>query len=301
MTEKINNIKNKILIEAYHDVLNDTKLIKLATLTTIFHSLVFTIYIIYQIIFIFTQLKHQWSEDLIKIILHYFKSITSSEYFFIFSIIIAIILAIWYFLLPPIAEGALIEYLNSKSIWKAIKKWLKKFFEMFEFHSLISVFCFLAFIIVASRLLVLGVLTNPIIILIIIFRLVIIILQTIFLVYTKFLIILEDLPLKEAIKKSFNLALDNLEITIKFVIVNYILYIRFIINLLIIIWIPIFLIWIPSLFIKNIQNNQIFKNLFFISIIIWILVATYINWIIEAFFISYWYKVYEYIKNKNNK
>ena len=59
MTQKINNIKNKILIEAYHDVLNDTKLIKLATLTTIFHSLVFTIYIIYQIIFIFTQIKHQ--------------------------------------------------------------------------------------------------------------------------------------------------------------------------------------------------------------------------------------------------
>jgi hypothetical protein len=28
--------------------------------------------------------------------------------------------------------------------------------------------------------------------------------------------------------------------------------------------------------------------------------TTYINWIIEAFFITYWYKVYEYITNKNN-
>jgi hypothetical protein len=59
--------------------------------------------------------------------------------------------------------------------------------------------------------------------------------QSVLLPYVKFLITLENLSLKDAIKKSIDLATENLGLTFKFVIINYILYLRFVINILLII------------------------------------------------------------------
>lgn len=297
-------IKEKILLNSYNLILEDWKLVKLATFTTIFHSLVFTIYIIYQVIFFIENIGQSDSisenQNIIQVVTDYLKALTEKEYFFITAIFVIILVLIWYFLLPPVAEASLIYYLESKKVWKALKVWLKKFFPMFEFHWIISIFSFLAFFIVLSRVYILWILINPLIITILVFWFIAIIIQSILLPYVKFLIVLENLPIKEAIKKSINLSLENLWLTFKFVIINYLLYLRFIINTLLIIGLPIFILRIISTVIKNLGENTFFRYFFYTSIVLWILLTTYINWIIEAFFITYWYKVYEHIKDNDN-
>jgi hypothetical protein len=299
------NLKENILKESYNLILEDWKLIKLATFTTIFHSLVFTIYIIYQVFFFIENInKHnsynESSNDIFQIIISYIKVITQEKYFILLSLLLIIILLIGYFLLPPISEASLIYYLKTKKIWNAIKAGFTKFFPMFEYHWLISLFSFLAFFIVLSRIYILDILTNPFVIIVMTLWLIIIILQSILLPYVKFLIVLENLPIKDAVKKSISLALENIELTFKFVIINYLLYLKFVINIILIIWLPIFILRIISITINNLKENNFFRYLFYFTIIIGILLTTYINWIIEAFFITYWYKVYEYISNKNN-
>ena len=296
------DIKEHILKESYSLISEDTRLIKLATFTTIFHSLIFTLYIIYQILFFISKLyKNPETDSLFHAIINYSKEIVKSDYFRIVWIPIAILLIIWYFLLPPIAESSLIYYLEKKDIWYSLKNWIKKFFIMFELHWLLSVFNFLIFIITISRLYIMDILFNPIIIFILVIWLLIILWTTFFLPYTKFIICLENQDLKPAIKKSIKLALDNLWITLKFVIVNYLLYIRFVINILIIIFLPLWIIWLISIFVKNLQNSNIFKFFFWGSALLAILIVTYINGIIEAFFISYWYKVYKILETNKSE
>jgi hypothetical protein len=164
--------------------------------------------------------------------------------------------------LPPIAESSLIYYLEKREIGYALKNGIKKFFVMFELHGILSVFNFLVFIIAVSRLYIMDILTNPVIIFILIFWLILILGLAFFLPYTKFLITLENKNLKEAIQESIKLALDNLGITLKFVLVNYLLYIRFILNILIIIFLPLLLVRTTTLFIKDLKNSAIFKTFF---------------------------------------
>jgi hypothetical protein len=55
-----------------------------------------------------------------------------------------------------------------------------------------------------------------------------------------------------------------------------------------------------TLFIKDLKNSAIFKTFFWWGAILAILLVTYINGVIEAFFISYWYKVYKLVKSKQS-
>ena len=56
---------------------------------------------------------------------------------------------------------------------------------------------------------------------------------SIFFPYAKFIIVLENANPFDAMKKSMHLALENIRQSIKFASINYILYIRAIMNILI--------------------------------------------------------------------
>ncbi len=289
-------MKDKILISAYEQILEDTKLIRLATITYIFHSIIFVVYILYQTYFIFSQIS--WNTWLLQLILKYIQSLLNHENLLIISIILLSILLIGYFLLPPIAEASIIYYLNdkekkwSKSLWK----WVLKFFPMFELHGFLSLFSFLAFFIAISRFYVLNILSHPLVITITIIWLILIIVISIITPYTKYIIVLENKWLKEAIKSSLSLTLENFPTTIKYVFINYILYIRFLINILIIVWIPLITIVLIVKF--NLNNSEIWKYILIIIILTTTFLTAYINGIIEAFFLTYWNKVYKKITNK---
>ncbi len=289
-------MKDEILIQSYNEIIEDDKLIRLTTLMTIFHSLIFVIYILYQTYFIFHQLSWKW--NVTTIILEYIKSLVEHQNFLIIFVILIIILLIGYFLFPPIAEASIIYYLNSKDkkISNSVGKWILKFFPMFELHGILSFFSFLAFVIAISRFYVLWILFHPLVLIITILWLLLIIILSFLTPYVKFIITLEDKKLYPAFVESIKLALSNVGITAKYVLINYLLYIRFIINIILIIGIPLVIIYI---FIKfNLLNSNIWNYIIIWTVIVLTLISAYINWIIEAFFITYWNKVYHKIREK---
>lgn len=287
---------HKILQSAYHDITEDNKLIVLATITTIFHSLILVIYILYQAYNVITKIE--WWSTHLDVLKDYVTYIFWWNYIMYAFIIFAIILVFWYYFFPPIAESSLIYYLSSeKKSWSiSLGKWFLKFFPMFELNWLFSFFNIFVFIIAITRFYVLWILNNFFVLTILGMRLLIIFLIAILLPYTKFILLLEEWKeLFDAMRDSIVLSIQNMWTTFKFVILSYILYIRFIFNIMIIIWIPLLILYV---IIKlGIGKQEFIKYIMYISIALVVAFSAYINWIIEAFFINYWYKVYKSIKN----
>lgn len=284
-------MKDNILFDSYKDILNDTSLTRLATLTTIIYSIIFVIYVVYQTYSTISETTDQ--SKTIDIAIEYISFFIKNIEFAGFIFIWAIILAIWYFLLPPIADWALISYVkNKKHGWKkALSKWILNFFPMFEYNAMTSAVNFLVFFIAISRAYSMWILNNIFIQILIWIWWLVLLFASIFFHYSKFFIILKWLWPIDAMKESIFLTFENFFLTIKFVFISYLLYIRFILNILFVIFIPLFLIRL------NVKlwffDSNITKFMIYTSFWLLIILTAYINWIIEAFFISYWYKVFE--------
>ncbi|MEF2175045.1 MAG: hypothetical protein V3575_01130 [Candidatus Absconditabacteria bacterium] len=284
-------MKNKILGEAYKEISNDNKLIRLATLTTIFHSLILVLYILFQTHFVITNLSHTNINIDLQM---YWKLLFGHSGVTIIFIIIGLILIIGYFFLPPIAEGALIHYVASKnkSGTSSLGKGFMKFFPLFEFHGLISLFNFLVFFVAISRLYVIGILFNVFVLSIVIIRLLFIVGVGLLLPYAQFFIVIHNKGVYESIKESISMAVENFRLTFKFFLISYFLYLRFLINIILIIGLPLILMYIAIKL--GLEDNATY--LIYGVLGIMIIITAYINGIIEAFFISFWYKVFSYIE-----
>lgn len=288
-------MNEEILIKSYHDMIEDNKLIRLATITTIIHSIIFVLYILYQTYFVVHSLE--WTSMWMENIQRYLQFLFGWNEFTIIFISVIIILVIWYFLLPPIAEASMIYYINSKekSGTQSLTRWFLKFFAMFEFDSLISLFSFFMFFVAISRVWVMGIGDNPFILAISIMRFMIIIIVSILFPYTKFFIVLENKSVTDSVKASMNMALNNINITLRFVWISYLLYLRFFLNIIFVIWVPAVFIYIAMKF--WFDKNDSLKYIIYWVICILIMLSAYINGIIEAFFTTYWYKVYQKLNN----
>jgi hypothetical protein len=115
--------------------------------------------------------------------------------------------------------------------------------------------------------------------------------------YSKYSIIIEWSSVTEAIRRSWSLALTNLWTTIRFVFLEILLIIRFFINLVVVVGIPVLFMYFAS--ILNILDSEIFGTILAIIIFGLFLLTTYINAIIEAFFMIYRYKAFERIIEKS--
>ena len=80
---------------------------------------------------------------------------------------------------------------------------------------------------------------NPIVLSVMFIWFIMILLVICMLPFVKTIIILEGLPILDAIKKSFYLAFENLGLTLKMSAISLLFNIRLIINILFIIWIPL--------------------------------------------------------------
>jgi len=279
----------KILRQSYLKVIEDEKFIKLTFFSLLPYSLLFVVYLFYQTYFFITSFNNwvNWWE---------FKSYIQTIFsfweisVFVVWVILVILLAI-YFFIPPIAEAALINYLrNWGTISSALWKWIVKFFYMLELHWFLSLFSFMFFIIVTSRLYILNML-DPVFIKPLLFLwLVLIIFFNFITVYSRFLIVIDWLSPFEAIKKSMKLSFLNLSTTFKGFVIYMFLYFRFFLNILILIGIPLFVLY---LFLRtNIFHTEIVKYTIYAIIVILFIVTAYINSLIEAFFISMWYNIF---------
>lgn len=287
-------MSDSILKQAYFNIVNDAKLLKLATITSIFHSLIFISLILWQ-----SYIRVKWT-DTIKLnkIQDYVQFLFWSDQVLWIFIICIIIFIIWYFLLPPVWEWAIIHYINSEKKWwtDSLGKWFSKFFPMFEFNALMSMFNYIVFIIAVIRVDAMWILSNPIVIVVFCFWVFIILIVNSLMPYAKFLIILDNKSLSEAMWESAKLVFENFPTTMKYILISILLYIRFVFNILLIVWVPALLIYIAIKFEFWLSEN--IKWVIYLLLLSIILFVSYLNWIIEAFFLSFWNKVFHQIKRK---
>lgn len=164
---------------------------------------------------------------------------------------------------------------------------------MFEFNALSLSFGMFTFVITVARLFMLNIMDNIFFIILTIIWLIVVLLATFLWPYLKYAIVLEDKPLYASMKRSINLSFTHFTTTVRFAILELFLLIRFIINIIIIIGVPVLIIYIGTLF--NIQHYDWFYTVLYIVAAALILLTAYINAIIEALFTTYWYKLYTHI------
>ncbi len=290
--------RRTILKEAISSVSDDTKLVRLATITTFIHSLLFILYLIY---LSFTlAARASWGSWWIgELLWDYINLVAPNTEVIVLLIIIWIVLVIGYSILPPIWDAAMIYYVDSnKKSWSAsLGSWFWRFFPMFEFNATISFLNIIAWMIAASRMYAMGII-NWLTVTLLVIWLFISFLALFLLPYTKFLITLEWEDYFDAMKKSMWLSIRHFVTTSKFVTINLFLYLRFILNIIIVIWIPLSMIYFASKF--DFWSSALFQTLVITCLILLIALTAYINGIIEAFFITYRWKVYTWIRAKEN-
>lgn len=103
--------RNSVVAEAYEHISDDTKFIRLTTITTFIHSMIFLVYIMYAVYFVVVE--RQGKEMEVGNIVSFIMQLFGGQEMLIGLIIIGAILAIGYFLLPPIAEASIIYYLDN--------------------------------------------------------------------------------------------------------------------------------------------------------------------------------------------
>ena len=279
--------------EAFETVSNDTKFVRLTTITTIIHSIIFLLYVSFNVYRVIAQAE--WSETSFSGILTTFGDIFTVSNI---SLLIGLwlLLAIGYILLPPIWEASLIVYTASenKRGSRSLAKWLTHFFPMFEFNGIITWFTPIIFIIFLSRFWMLDLLDNALILVVIWLRWLIVLMVSIFLPFTRFFIVLENMKPFDAMKQSMNLALQNFGIVIRATILQYVLSTRFIINILLFLGLPLIILYTATQF--DISNSwPVTTIVIVVSVLMWLLTA-YINGIIEAFFIALRYRLFAQLK-----
>ena len=114
--------------------------------------------------------------------------------------------------------------------------------------------------------------------------------------YARIIIALEGCQVFDAIKKSTSLAMNNLGLSVKLMFVELLLMLRFIVIGLLIVGIPVLLIYI-AVWLDVIQNSFVETTIRVVAAGL-LLVIAYLNCIVEAFFLTYWYQAYRKISPK---
>jgi hypothetical protein len=149
---------------------------------------------------------------------------------------------------------------------------------------------------VLIRIYLMDIFDNIMIQFMIVIRWVIVVLATMLWQYAQIIIALEWCPVFDAIKKSTKVAASNLSLSFKLMLVELILLLRFFVIWAIIVWIPLWLVYIAVWL--DILNNSFVEGIIWVVCWALILILSYINCIIEAFFITYWYKAYTALTEK---
>lgn len=290
----MNSSINEAVQVAYEQIGDDTKFVRLTTITTIIHSIIFLV-IVWLNVYRLASQNSETSTDFSNIIVSLGK-IFSISHISWWLIWIGLILAIWYFWLPPIGEASLIHYLDDvdKKWARSLGKWLTSFFPMFEFNGIMSVFTPLMFIIFLSRFWMLGILDNVFVVIIIFLRWLLVFFASIFLPFAKYFIVLEDMKPFDAMKKSMSLSLTHLATVLRATFLQYVLSMRFIINILLFLGMPMLVLYTATKF--DITTTGPLTTIVIWASVLTALLIAYINGIIEAFFITLRYRLFVQLK-----
>ena len=287
------NIKKNIVEPSWKIVSEETKLKKFYFLPWMVSVTFLTLLLVYQ--FTYTYVELFWNkEKIFTMLLDFFHS----DYIIV-TLLIWISLLLFYMVINPIFEIALINKIDcssnkkslslSEAFWKSFYSFLPVFEYSNTFNSLkvMNVFNSYLFSIRFTGLERIEI-VNYFFLFFFIISLVVTFLGS----FTKYIIILEKLTLFNAFWKSAKLVLLNLWTTFKLYFLMFILNIRVILNFLIFMWIPI---WAIAALTYIASTLVAYITIFFI-LWIWIilfLLISYISTILDIFKLSIWYYSYK--------
>jgi len=286
----------EILQSSVRVLLERPKIIRLAFLTLFCFSIVRLYYIIYYFNNILIWKYEGWVQ--ISDALMYFIT-TLNEHHALLTVIIAVlVIIVWYLRLYPIGQASVVYALHEpkNSNMTSFMKWMNRFFPMLEYWGLSIPFWLFTFATVLIRVYLMEIYDNIVVQFMIWIWWITVILATMLWQYAEIIIALEWCPVFDAIKKSTKVAASNIGLSFKLMLVELILLLRFFIIWAIIVWIPLWLVYIAVWL--DILDNSFVEGVIWIVCWALLLVLWYINCIIEAFFITYWYKAYMALTKK---
>lgn len=276
---------------------NDHKIIRLTLATSFFHSLVASLLIILNINTLFAR---NYENGLyVGKVAEFFVQEINKNHIISRVIGIAIVLFLAYSLVYPIGQAAIIYYLNDKnrSIRKALKKWRKDFFPMFEYGIISLIISPTVYRLTLLKIAVSGGLHGSFTIFMLIVRFIAMTIINALKTYTRYIMTLEGKWLYDALIKSCDLAFKNVKESFKYMRIQTLLMINFSINLLIIVLIPIILIYL-AIVCNIIQYPGVKRTaygLFFLSI----LFGSYASSMVRAFSAYFWKEIYDNLTKKH--
>lgn len=164
---------------------------------------------------------------------------------------------------------------------------------MFEFSALAGTFSMSTFIFIIIRLFMLDIVDSVFIRIIFGIWGFSILIATILWPYARYVIVIEKMGMYDAIKRSGFYAMRHIWQTTKFVLLELLLLLRFLVNIVLVVGVPFVLMYIASWF--NLIDSTTVGTIIIVISIALLLATAYINGIIEAFFATYWFKIYKKI------
>ena len=143
------------------------------------------------------------------------------------------------------------------------------------------------------RLYLINVLGNIVVDILIGIRGIMVLFASIFWSYAKVIIVLDGVQVFDAIKKSTKVAFLNLGLSIKLMLVEFFLLFRFLITGALIVGIPLGIVYIAVWL--NVLDNGFVEGLIRVVAGGLLLFLSYINCIVETYFLTYWYQAYKTI------
>lgn len=289
----------EILQESIQEVADNYILVRIAFVTTFLHTIIslITIANYFTNIFIYKldmQTTGAWEQVMLIM-----QEIMNQWYFF--EILLMIMLfVIWYFFIYPVGIWIMISYLKHWKVWTALLQGFSLFWPLAVIHAWMAVITISGQTTwMFMRLVAADITDNLLVQIVMVMIWVIILVWTVLLPYSLYVPVMEDLSwsvadqAQQSMKISSWLALKNLWLTIKFTLLSAVLQVRVLINIAILVFIPWILMYFSMQFgLLEVEN---LNYVLYISGGILLLVIIYVNALIDAFFTTYWYKLYRYL------
>ena len=285
----------QILSDSVTVLFQNPKLIRLSFLTLVFYSIVRIYFIVYYFN-TFLLYKYESWVQLSDAFIYVLDKLNNQ---WILRVVIwVIIVLIWYLWFHPIGEASVVSALDNpqQSAFRSFVRGSGKFFPMLEYSWLSIPFWVFTFCTVMLRLYLMDIFDNIFITIIVGIRWFLVLFASVCWSYARIIIALEGCQVFDAIKKSTSLAMNNLGLSVKLMFVELLLMLRFIVIGLLIVGIPVLLIYI-AVWLDVIQNSFVETTIRVVAASLLLIIA-YLNCIVEAFFLTYWYQAYRKISPK---
>lgn len=285
----------QILSDSVTVLFQNPKLIRLSFLTLVFYSIVRIYFIVYYFN-TFLLYKYESWVQLSDAFIYVLDKLNNQ--WILRAVIWVIIVLIWYLWFHPIGEASVVSALDNpqQSAFRSFVRGSGKFFPMLEYSWLSIPFWVFTFCTVLLRLYLMDIFDNIFITIIVWIRWFLVLFASVCWSYARIIIALEGCQVFDAIKKSTSLAMNNLGLSVKLMFVELLLMLRFIVIGLLIVGIPVLLIYI-AVWLDVIQNSFVETTIRVVAASL-LLVIAYLNCIVEAFFLTYWYQAYRKISPK---